>query len=193
MVPAGAAVKTRRWQPVTRSRTSPWRALGWPGAAGCALLALAAVLGGWAAPQWRAATEDTRTRARALKAPPVAPLRQAEAQPWPEAGVRDARIDRLLQQARDRHLRVLSLADEAAPARAVAGSPGWDRVTLQLEGSYVDLRGFVAEALQADPALALDTLRLTRQEGGPSPLKADLTLALASRAPGDVSTSRAAP
>ncbi|CAM4127801.1 hypothetical protein [Roseateles saccharophilus] len=50
------------------------------------------------------------------------------------------------------------------------------RVAMQLSGRYSTLRGFVAEALRRDPALALETLRLRRDADGQ--LKAELAWVL---------------
>lgn len=50
------------------------------------------------------------------------------------------------------------------------------RVAMQLSGGYTALRGFVAAALQRDPALALDGLRLRREANGQ--IKAELAWVL---------------
>lgn len=50
------------------------------------------------------------------------------------------------------------------------------RVAMQLSGRYSVLRGFVAEALRRDPALALESLRLRRDADGQ--LKAELAWVL---------------
>jgi hypothetical protein len=50
------------------------------------------------------------------------------------------------------------------------------RIAMQLSGRYGALRGFVAEALKRDPALALESLRLRRDADGQ--LKAELAWVL---------------
>jgi len=168
-----------RWLPATRSRRSPLQALGWPAAAGVALLALAALMALGMAPQWRAAAEESRLRAARI-APVPAPIEKAPA--WPAPAARDARIDRLLELAREHRLRVLAVGQEppAPGATGASRSHDWERFTLQLEGGYGDLRAYVARTLQADPALALEALRLSRQARGQGAVRADLSLALAS-------------
>jgi hypothetical protein len=50
------------------------------------------------------------------------------------------------------------------------------RIAMHVSGSYAALRGFIAEALKRDTALALDSLRLRREPNGL--LKADLAWVL---------------
>jgi hypothetical protein len=49
---------------------------------------------------------------------------------------------------------------------------------LAARGRYADLRAFVAEALRADPALALDRLSLRRASPAVADLEADLQWSL---------------
>lgn len=172
------------WQPVSRSRTSSWQRLGWPLVLGCGLLALAWLLNGWVTPQWRASAEWARREA--LQAGPAAALQRADAVPvLPARQMFDERLDQVLVLARESGMQVTGVSQDAGPASPStppAEAFVWDRVTLRLEGDYAGVRRFVQALLQADPALAVESLRLSRAEGVGAALRAELALALARRA-----------
>jgi hypothetical protein len=198
-VAAGAA----DWpQAPPRPWASPWRALGAPGWAGIAGLLLALVLGAVLAPHWQARAEQLHAQARSeriaaadaarrLRSDPALATRNVPtAAPWPAATQRLARIDRLLALAREHGVQVLGAqhapgargALRPADADADATAPVWSTVTLPARARYADLRRFVAAALAADSALALDAVRLERQPDEGVALRVELVFGLASAA-----------
>jgi hypothetical protein len=60
------------------------------------------------------------------------------------------------------------------------GAPQWLELSLPLRAPYAALRRFMAAALAADPALALEAVRLARGEAQSGLVQAELTFALAS-------------
>jgi hypothetical protein len=185
----------KRWQPPVLQRWSrPWHGLSRLGGAGALALLLAVPLAAWITPRWQHAAEQAVAAAAASAAlQRQASIAQADrqrsqrgqsqaTQAWPAAAEREARVARLLQLAQERGVAVRAVRQEAAAAPVVDGAPHWHVVALSLEGPYGRLRQFIADALQADPALALDALLLQREDGKPGPLRAELTWALASAA-----------
>jgi hypothetical protein len=171
---------------VIQSWSPAWHRLGLPGALGISALALAAILELGLTPMWRSqasvaeqaalaqriALADQRRAARDATA-------GADAGPvWPAAAHRDARLERLLQLAQEHRVSVRGVQQQ--PERAEAANPvAWNLVTTPLRANYGDLRAFVAAALEADEALALDSVRLRRAEGERVPVDADLTWSFA--------------
>lgn len=163
----------------------PWlaraRRMGWP-AAVAALLTLAAAIGALWLPREQAKLDAQRqsltTRRAALKLTNPTTGRTDDANAFtaslPPDSERQARTAALLALAAELGLpwprsefryqsdRELGLAQY--------------RVAMQLSGGYGALRGYVAEALRRDPALALDALHLRREPGGE--LKAELAWVL---------------
>lgn len=155
--------------------------MGWP-AAVAALLTLAAVAGALWLPREQARLDAQRhaltARRAALKPAHPTAVRTDDASAFtaslPPDSERQARTTALLALAAEQGLpwprsefryqsdRELGLAQY--------------RIAMQLSGGYGALRGYVAEALRRDPALALDLVRLRREANGE--LKAELAWVL---------------
>ena len=163
-----------------------WHRLGLPAASGVAALVLAAILELGLTPMWRSqasvaeqaalaqrmALADQRRTARDAKL-------GADAVPvWPAAAQRDARLAGLLLLAQVHRVSVRGVQQQ--PERGEASNPvAWNVVTMPIRANYGDLRAFAAAALQADEALALDSVRLRRAEGERVPVDAELTWSFA--------------
>ncbi len=163
-----------------------WRRLGLPGALGVAALILAAMLELGLTPMWRNQASVAEQAASARRVA-LADQRRAsrDASPgadagpvWPAAALRDARLARLLRLAQAHRVSVRGVRQQPERGEA-ANAVVWNLVTLPLRGNYGDLRAFVAAALQADEALALDSVRLSRTEDEPVPVEAELTWSFA--------------
>lgn len=156
------------------------RRLGWP-AALAALLTLAAVIGAAWLPREQARLDAQRqalsARRAALAKAPTAPARTDAATlaaSLPPDAARQARTAALLALAGE-----LGLPWPRSEFRYQADRElglAQYRVAMQLSGGYGALRGFVAEALRRDPALALESVRLRREPNGT--LKAELAWVL---------------
>lgn len=170
----------------------PWlNAARWrrPGAGATALGSLALLAGaacsGLLVPHWQA---DTRAagqvlhqrataarRASPVRAPEPGPAQRLQAA-LPPADQTPARLAGLLALAQRHDVMVTSARQ--SPAAAHGGNPGQriDAVPVawRIQGRYADLRGFIAAALQADPGLVLEQLRLSRSDGRAVLLDADL-------------------
>lgn len=175
-----------RGRPAVRPWSPAWRRLGLPGALAVAAIALAAVLELGLTPMWRsqasAAEQSALARRMALADQRRAArdaMPAADAGPvWPAASQRDARLADLLLLAQVHRVSVRGVQQQ--PERGEAANPvAWNLVTMPLRGSYGDVRAFVAAALQADEALALDGVRLRRAEGERAPVEAELTWSFA--------------
>lgn len=131
-----------------------WAALGWPGLLGVlawgAALVLDATLidAGPPAESAAAVAPATRTAGAAATAGPVAPVAE--------------RIADLVERALAEGLEVRRT--EQRPMVPVAGSSEGVVLVMPVRASYADLRRFVETALRADPALALQALRLQRAQ-----------------------------
>ncbi|CAD5373513.1 conserved hypothetical protein [Rubrivivax sp. A210] len=153
-------------------------------------MAAAAATALWATPALDARTETAaaealqlRRQALARQQPQATPaavqagaalaFREAFAPPASRA----ARVAALLALAEGHGLtlRRAEFRHQAEPALGLARY----RITLPAEGGYAALRDFIAASLAADPALALDALRLARAEGGG--LRAELRFTLWTR------------
>lgn len=149
------------------------KALGWPGLAGFAALLLAAlalVLG----QRWDVRAVALQAEARQLRAK-ATPARSTAAAPisvqqWqaglPPATERQQRLADLLE------LSIRLDLNGARTEHRLATGEGLERlrVTMPLTGSYAQLRRFIAAALEHDPALSLDSIKLRRL----SPMTADV-------------------
>lgn len=97
----------------------------------------------------------------------------------PTARERDARVARLLARASREGLQVGGLRQAAleldiADRRSGVAPSQWHTVELPVRGSYAQIRSFMAAALAADSALALDAVLLQRDAGGaPEAVRAD--------------------
>lgn len=158
------------------------RRLGWTGAAALLLTLLAVAAGAWL-PMQQARLDEQRA---ALSAQRLG-LQRQQARTRDAAPAGPAEFTRSLPPDSERQARTAALlalsAELGLPwprtefryqADADLGLAQY-RIGMTLTGGYSALRGYVAEALRRDPALALDSLRLTR-EG--SQLRAELTWTL---------------
>ena len=161
----------RRVLPGLQRHLAAARRLGWP-AALAAVLTLAAVAGALWLPREQARLDAARQALTARRAALQAPgARAAPADPGralaaslPLDSARQARTAALLALATE-----LGLPWPRSEFRYQADRElgvAQYRVAMQLSGRYGALREFVAEALQRDPALALDGLRLRREANG---------------------------
>ena len=162
------------------------RALGWPGLAGLAALALAA-LALVAGQRWDARATTLQAEARELraKARPVATAASApvSVQQWqaalPSPRERQQRLADLLE------LSIRLDLNGARTEHRLATAEGLERlrVTMPVTGSYAHVRRFVAAALEHDPALSLDSIKLRRVSPMAAEVDAELQWSLHGRAP----------
>jgi hypothetical protein len=161
-----------------------------------ALALLAAATLAWGlTPAWQQAADRDQRAAQAdqrrwrQRPPPAAA--PAAAPSWrsglPAASALDRRFADLLDSALHHGLAVGRSQQQwrdLAPGAPASGQPAVSAVlvSLQVDGSYADLRAWVADALAADPHLALDALRLQRTGPGSATLNAELQWALLQRA-----------
>lgn len=168
-----------------------WRALGLPGCVGLLALALAAGLWGLAA-SWDQQALQAEARAdqlrHDLRVKRVAGLQQAQApatqaqwwQALPAAGERQQRLADLLEMS----LRLGLLSSRTEHRLSVDAAAGLERlrVSMPVNGSYAQVRQFIAAALQHDAALSLDSLKLRRSSPLAPEVEAELQWSLHSRA-----------
>lgn len=159
------------------------KSLGWPGLVGVAALALAAILS-VANQRWDAQASALQAEARELraKARPVMVAAAASAplslQQWqaalPSPSDRQHRLADLLELS----IR-LGLNGTRTEHRLSSGE-GLERmrVTMPLTGSYAQVRRFIAAALEHDPALSLDVVKLRRSNPMSGSLEAELQWSL---------------
>ncbi|MDR7272919.1 hypothetical protein J2X20_005604 [Pelomonas saccharophila] len=161
------------------------KALGWPGLVGLAALALAVaavVLGQrWDAQATRLQAEARELRAKARPAA-VAASAPISVQQWqaelPTSGNRQQRLADLLE---------MSIRLDLVGARTehrLSTSEGLERlrVTMPVTGSYAQLRRFIGAALEHDPALSLDAIKLRRVSPMSTDVDAELQWSLHGRA-----------
>lgn len=173
------------WRSLQASRAMRrLRAMSWPvwlGAGGWLVAVALAVL---LAPAWRAQADEqlaavaraASTAVAAARAPSPSPSQRPSAATLPDAGRTPQRSAEVLALARRQGLelrRVRETLDEA----------GHLQLSLGGQASYAAVRGFVAAALAADPALALDRLRLQRADAAGALLDVDMQWTLLHRAP----------
>jgi hypothetical protein len=176
---------------------------GWPAALGAALATGGVLASLLVAPAVERTALDVRTQADALRRQAV---RQARAAPTPLDDVAAAQVFRAALPAPARRPARIAAMLRAAERQGVVVRSGEFRlqpdaaiglarysVTLPVEGRYAAVRAFVAECLQRDPALALDGVRLARDEQAAGGLRADLRFTLYMRADVDVARRGAAP
>lgn len=142
-----------------------------PWLAALAMLAAAALLGLGLAPAWRAEADALAQAVppapRRAPPPPPAPVLPAAAEPA-------TRLADLLALALRHGVAVERVQQRLEP------QPGVRQLTVQMSGRgrYADLRAFVAAALQADPALALQRVQWRRATPAQAELDAELHWAL---------------
>lgn len=161
-----------------------FKALGWPGLAGLAALVLAAVTA-VVGQRWDAQATALQAEARELRAkarPATAAAVPVSVQQW-QAG---------LPASRDRQQRLADLLElairldlnGARTEHRLSTSEGLERlrVTMPLTGSYEKVRRFIAAALEHDPALSLDSIKLRRVGPMAAEVDAELQWSLHGRA-----------
>jgi len=162
---------------------------GWPGLAGVLLLVAAAALA-LVSRQWQQETTSLQGQAQKLvarlKAQPVAapqPGRNLARADWlaslPAGAQRQQRLADLLELALRQGLTItrtehrLNVDAEAGLERLVVNMP--------VSASYAQLREFIELALQQDPGLSLDSLKLQRANPQAVNVDADLVWSLHAR------------
>lgn len=165
---------------------------GLPLVAAAGALSVALALDGLLAPRWRDETRDLLGQsqelqrdardAEAQQARVPAPAHAAAGLLWPAEDRVSSRMADLLALALrhgvavQRVQRVGGDADAAGAART--------RLVMPVRAAYVDLRQFIAEALQQDEALALERVGLRRHKGDAAELEGDLQWVLFHRRAG---------
>lgn len=162
------------------------KALGWPGLAGAAalVLAIAAIVLGQ---RWDAQAAALQAEAHALraKARPVAVATAVpvSVQQWqatlPAASERQQRLADLLE------LSIRLDLNGARTEHRLSTAEGLERlrVTMPVTGSYAQVRRLVSAALEHDPALSLDAIKLRRVSPMSADVDAELQWSLHGRAP----------
>ena len=165
------------------------RSWGWPGLVGVLLLVAAAALA-LLGRQWQRETDSLQAQSKALiarlKTQPqgvAAPGRNLARAEWlaslPTGGQRQGRLADLIELALRQGLSVtrtehrLSVDADAGLERLVVSMP--------VGGSYAQLRSFIELALQQDPGLSLDSLKLQRANPQAVQVDADLVWSLHAR------------
>lgn len=160
------------------------RQLGLPGLAGMAALVLAAlalVLGQrWDAQASRLQAEarELRTKARPVAASAVPVSVQQWQAGLPPASLRQQRLADLLELALRLDLNTVRTEHRLASAEGLERL----RVTMPVTGPYAQVRRFIAAALEHDPALSLDGVKLRRVSPLATEVEAELQWSLHGRA-----------
>lgn len=168
------------------SRATDWLAwlaarLGWPGLSGLALLLGAAVVHQWVLPDL-----SVRTRALAAEAATLEARRARQMEQPQRIDALDRLTDpRATPEAVGRLFKAAAragLALEQGEYRLQGGGGGTGllryQIVLPAAASYPVLRSFLTDALNANPALALDGLNLNRDRVEVGELKAMLRFTL---------------
>ena len=161
------------------------KALGWPGIAGFAalLLAVVAIVLGQ---RWDAQAAALQAEAQALRAkarPVSATVVPVSVQQWqaalPAASERQQRLADLLE------LGIRLELNGARTEHRLSTAEGLERlrVTMPVTGSYAQVRRFIGAALEHDPALSLDAIKLRRVSPLSADVDAELQWSLHGRAP----------
>jgi hypothetical protein len=158
--------------------------LGWPGLVGVAALLLALVAL-WCGQRWDAQAVRLQAEARELRVqarPAAAASAPVSAQQWqaalPPASQRQQRLADLLELAIRLDL------NTARTEHRLASADGLERlrVTMPVVGPYAQVRRYVAAALEHDPALSLDAIKLRRVSPMAADVEAELQWSLHGRA-----------
>jgi hypothetical protein len=155
--------------------------MGWPGLGGVVLL-----LGATAVQQWVLPEMAARTTALAAEAATLEALRARQTAEPQRIDALDRLTDpRETPEAVGRLFKAASrtgLALDQGEYRLAGGSAGSGllryQIVLPAEASYPVLRSFLTDALNANPALALDGLNLSRDRVESAELKAVLRFTL---------------
>jgi len=162
------------------------KALGWPGLAGVAALALA-VVAMMLGQRWDAQAAALQAEAHALRAK-ARPAAAATAVPvsmqrWqgslPGANERQQRLADLLE------LSIRLDLNGARTEHRLSTAEGLERlrVTMPVTGSYAQVRRLISAALAHDSALSLDAIKLRRVSPMSADVDAELQWSLHGRAP----------
>ncbi|RTL32736.1 MAG: hypothetical protein EKK53_29090 [Burkholderiales bacterium] len=167
------------------NRVVAWiKPLGWPGLAGVAALLLAAAAL-WFGQRWDTQAARLQAEARTLRAqarPAAAASAPVSVQQWqaslPAASQRQQRLADLLELAIRLDL------NTARTEHRLASAEGLERlrVTMPVVGPYAQVRRYVAAALEHDPALSLDAIKLRRVSPMATEVEAELQWSLHGRA-----------
>jgi hypothetical protein len=158
--------------------------LGWPGLLGLALLMAGVAVCLAVVQPMGAEVMRLQDQARLLArrdtslAPPVSVKDWREDLPSDHQAY--GRLTRLFQAAEDAGLALNEGSYRTQFESAAKDQAGLGRLVINLpvSGNYPAIRGFLAQALNQDPALALENLRLTREAMGETELMAELRFAL---------------
>jgi hypothetical protein len=164
------------------------RALGWPGLLGLGALLLAGVLELGLAQPWQSETDEAQAQAERLQRQlrlQRASGMAAEATPaqWqqalPESALRQQRLADLLELS----LRAGLSSSRTEHRLTIDATAGLERlrVSMPVQGGYVQLRGFIESALRQDAALSLDSLKLRRNAPAAAEIEAELVWSLHAR------------
>lgn len=152
--------------------------IGWPGQAGIALLVLAVAVCVGYVRVLDAEVAELRDRAERLARQPAATV--APARDWraslPSGHAGHAHLARLFQAAADHGLRL----QEGRYREARDARTGLTRlsIVLPVTGAYPALRAFLAQALNGGPGLALEGLRLSREDMASREIEAEVRFVL---------------
>lgn len=152
--------------------------IGWPGQAGIALLVLAVAVCVGYVRVLDADVAELRARAERLARQPAAPV--APVQDWrtglPGGHPGHAHLAGLFRAAAAHGLEL----QEGRYREARDGQSGLLRlsIVLPVSGTYPALRAFLAQALDGQPGLALEGLRLVREDRAAREIDAELRLVL---------------
>jgi hypothetical protein len=165
----------------------------WPAVVACALLLLAAAVALVAVPWQQQQLEDQRAAADAERRRVLARSKNAASGPAAEtdpvarfvAGLpapmqRQPRVAALLSLAEAHGLQLRRSEYRYASESSLRAARY--RVSLPVSGSYAAVRRFIEAALQGDPALALDSLRIKRDNTQTATLQAELVFSFLMRA-----------
>lgn len=172
---------TRLW--LTRLRFAT-RRLGWPGLLGLALIALAWPLTHWGADARREAAQQLRSQLaqqRATPAPKDPQREAAERQAWLQQHLSapPAALGTIEHLHRSAHQRGLTLASGEYRLGGATGSTAQRyQITLPVLGPYPQLRGWLADVMNAQPALALEELSFSRPNAADAQVQARVRWAL---------------
>lgn len=170
--------------------TTGLRRLGWPGGLGLAALLLAGPLELGLARRWEGQAQDLEAQALRLQGQLRRQQLQAAA---PAALAPEQWLQRQLPSAQQREQRLadlleLSLRAGLAGSRtehrlSVDAATGLERlrISMPVQGTYAQLRGFIEAALRQDLALSLDSLKLRRASPAAGELEAELGWSLHAR------------
>lgn len=166
--------------------------LGWPGAAGLALLLTAGLLQGLEVQPLRDANLVMQQRAERLAKQARPPRENEAARPadlsatLPGAERMPEAVARLFSAANHAGLTLQQGAYRAVGDKAAGEKTASDKtnglaryqISLPVTGNYPAVRAFVAEVLEREPSLALDGMRLSRERMDSGEIDAELRFTL---------------